>query len=73
MALLAADGRVGKGRELTHDSVIGTRFISRVVETVSVDGRAAVVTEVVGRAFRTGQHMFVREPGDPVDDGFLLR
>ena len=33
----------------------------------------AVVTEVEGRAFRTGSAVFGVEPDDPLADGFLLR
>ncbi len=36
-------------------------------------GRAAVVTEVEGSAYRTGTHRFVLDPDDPIGDGFLLR
>ena len=31
-----------------------------------------VVTEVGGVAFRTGEHLFVVEPGDSLGAGFLL-
>ena len=40
---------------------------------VQAEGRDAVVTEVVGRAFRTGEHRFVLDPRDPVGTGFVLR
>lgn len=35
--------------------------------------RDGVVTEVVGQAFRTGEHRFVLDPRDPVGTGFVLR
>jgi proline racemase len=31
------------------------------------------VTEVLGQAFRTGEHRFVLDPRDPVGTGFVLR
>ena len=34
LALLAADGRMPDGAVLTHDSIVGTTFTARVVETV---------------------------------------
>jgi proline racemase len=69
MALLDADGRLGNGGVLTHESVIGTRFTARIAERVA----EGVVTEVEGAAYRTGEHRFVLDPRDPVGTGFVLR
>ncbi len=69
VALLAADGRMPEGAVLTHDSIVGTSFSARVVETVE-DG---LVTEVEGMAYRTGEHRFALDPRDPVGTGFVLR
>jgi proline racemase len=73
MALLAADGALGPGATLTHDSILGTTFRGRVVEEVVAEGREAVVTEVEGTAYRTGEHRFVLDPRDPLGTGFVLR
>jgi proline racemase len=73
LALLAADGLLDGGRVLTHDSLIGTRFLGRVVKQVRVGGRPAVITEVEGAAFRTGEHRFLLDPRDPLGSGFVLR
>lgn len=73
VALLAADGRLGEGRTLLHDSIVGTRFSASVMEEVVAEGRAAIVSEVRGMAYRTGEHVFVRDPADPVGTGFVLR
>ena len=73
LALLYADGRLGSGEELQHLSVIGSEFRGRVVEEVSAEGRPAVVTEIEGRAFRTGEHRFVLDERDELRDGFVLR
>jgi len=72
-ALLHADGRLGAGRTLTHDSIVGTSFGAEVVEVVREEGRDAVVVEVRGAAYRTGEHRFVLDPRDPVGTGFVLR
>jgi proline racemase len=72
-ALLAADGRLGPGAVLTHDSIVGPTFRARAVASVSADGRDAVVTEIEGAAYRTGEHRFVLDPRDPVGTGFVLR
>ncbi|WP_371501270.1 proline racemase family protein [Kitasatospora sp. NBC_00374] len=68
LALLAADGRLGDGRELRHESVIGTVFTGRV----AADHPDGVVTEVTGTAHRTGEHRFVLDPYDTLGTGFLL-
>ena len=73
MALLDAEGRLGGKRMLTHESIVGTRFVAHVAERVQVEGRDAVVTWVVGHAFRTGEHRFVLDPRDSVGTGFVLR
>jgi proline racemase len=72
-ALLAASGRLDDGRVFTHESIVGTSFTARITDRVRADGRDAVVTEVVGQAFRTGEHRFVLDPRDPVGTGFVLR
>jgi proline racemase len=72
-ALLADDGRLGDGEVLTHESITGTTFRARIVERVRAEGRDAVVTEVEGAAYRTGEHRFVLDPRDPLGEGFVLR
>jgi proline racemase len=73
LALLAADGRLGHGEALRHDSIVGTTFHGRVIERVRAEGRDAVVTEVEGTAFRTGEHRFALDPRDRLGTGFVLR
>jgi proline racemase len=72
-ALLHADGRLGAGRTLTHGSIVGTSFGAAVVDIVREEDRDAVVVEVRGAAYRTGEHRFVLDPRDPVGTGFVLR
>jgi len=73
LALLDASGSLPRGDELLHRSIVGTEFRARVVGETEVAGRAAVVTEVEGSAYRTGRHVFELDPADPLGDGFLLR
>jgi proline racemase len=72
-ALLAAGGRLAVGATLLHESIVGTAFRVRAVETATAEGRDAVVTEVEGTAFRTAEHRFVLDPRDPLGTGFVLR
>jgi proline racemase len=73
VALLADAGRLERGRTLTHDSIVGTRFTAEVVEDTSAEGRPAVVPEVRGLAYHTGDHTFVLHGEDAVGTGFVLR
>ncbi|MEV4555664.1 proline racemase family protein [Kitasatospora sp. NPDC049285] len=68
LALLAEDAVMGPGRQLRHDSIIGTVFTGRV-RGQHADG---VVTEVTGTAHRTGEHRFVLDSDDSLGAGFLL-
>jgi len=72
-ALLAADGRLPDGAVLEHESIVGSTFRARVVEHVTAEDRDAVVTEVEGSAYRTGEHRFLLDPRDPLGEGFVLR
>ena len=73
LALLHAEGKLAAGAALVHESIVGTEFEARVVEELAAEGRDAVITEVSGRAFRTGEHRFVLDPRDPLRTGFVLR
>ena len=44
-----------------------------MVGETSVAAIPAVVTEVEGRAHRTGRHVFELDPADELGPGFLLR
>jgi proline racemase/trans-L-3-hydroxyproline dehydratase len=73
LALLDRSGELPRGSSLMHESVIGTRFEARVVGEAEVAGIPAVVTEVEGSAYRTGEHRFLLDPRDPLPTGFLIR
>jgi proline racemase len=73
LAQLDRSGRLPRGEELRHLSIVGSEFRGRVVGDVEVAGVPAVVTEVAGTAFRTGNATFTLDPDDPLGGGFLLR
>jgi len=73
LALLDRSRRLPRGQDLLHLSIVGTAFTARVVGDAEVAGIPAVLTEVEGSAFRTGEHAFTLDPDDPLPDGFLLR
>jgi proline racemase len=73
LALLDRAGRLRRGEELRHRSIVDTEFHARVVGDADVAGIPAVITEIEGSAYRTGEHVFTVDPNDPLGDGFLLR
>ena len=69
-----AGGRLARGLTLRHRSIVDSVFTGRVLgDGPDVGGRATVVTEIEGSAFRTGRHAFELDPRDPLGTGFLLR
>jgi trans-L-3-hydroxyproline dehydratase len=72
-AILHAQGALAVGDTITIESLIGTRFDVRVVETTQVAGRPAVIPEVTGEAYLTGRHEFLIDPEDPLRAGVFLR
>ena len=68
-----------KRKEITIDekmkieSITGSVFEGRVVEEVKYGNFDAVIPEVRGTAFITGQHEFLIDPDDPFSEGFFLR
>jgi proline racemase len=72
LANLHARGRLGVGEAFGHESIIGTLFTGRIAGLTDVAGTAAVVPEITGRAWMTGQGTLVLDPSDPFPAGFLL-
>ncbi len=73
MAIHFARGEVGVNEAITIESIIGSRFHGRVVETTKFGPHDAVIPEVEGRAFITGKNQFLIDPADPLKSGFSLR
>ena len=72
MAALHARGELAIGEPFVNESVIGTRFIGRLVEETQVGGLPAVVPEITGRAWVTGTGRYLLDAEDPFPAGFAL-
>jgi len=72
MAVLASMGLLAADRPFVNESLIGTLFTGRVVGRTSVGDLAAIVPELEGSAWITGEHTFYVHEEDPFRDGFLL-
>ncbi|PPG38718.1 proline racemase family protein [Pseudoclavibacter sp. RFBA6] len=73
VATLTEEGTLPVGAELVHDSIVGSRFLARVVAEGVEAGHRATTTQVSGIAHKTGEHVFEVDPSDEMTPGFVLR
>jgi proline racemase len=73
LAVLDARGDLGPGQVLVHDSIVGSTFTCRVVDSLVADGYPAVIPQITGMAYRCGTSEFTLDPRDPFVAGFVLR
>jgi proline racemase len=72
MAVIDAMGLLGEDRPFVHESLIGTRFKGRVASRTLVGDYEALVPEIEGSAWITGEHTFLIDENDPLKEGFRL-
>ena len=72
MAVLQARGLMGQGDVLIHESIIGSRFTGKILEIRQDAGRTAIIPQITGRAWITGQHSYYLDPDDPWQAGYML-
>jgi len=71
MAVLDAMGLL-EDHAFVHESVIGTLHRGRVARRTQVGEFAAIVTEIEGSAWITGEHTFFIDDDDPLKDGMFV-
>jgi len=72
VAQLSARGELAVGAELVNESLLGTHFIGRAVQTTTVAQYSAIIPTITGRAWITGTSQHMLAPDDPFPSGFLL-
>jgi proline racemase len=72
MAVVDAMGLLSDERPFVHESVIGTRFNGRVSSRTMVGDLPAIVPEIEGSAWITGEHTFLVDENDPLKEGFRI-
>jgi trans-L-3-hydroxyproline dehydratase len=72
MAVLDAMGLLPPDHPFTHESIVGTTFRGRVVGREMVAELPAILPEVQGSAWITGEHTFVIQSDDALREGFRL-
>jgi trans-L-3-hydroxyproline dehydratase len=72
MAVVDAMGLLFGDRPFVHESLIGTRFSGRVAARTAVGELEAIVPEIEGSAWITGEHTFLIDDADPLREGFRI-
>lgn len=72
-ALHYAKNEITKNEKIIIESILGTTMDVEVVETTEYGPHKAVIPEVTGTAFITGQNEFYFDPNDPLKNGFIFR
>jgi trans-L-3-hydroxyproline dehydratase len=72
MAVLHAMGMLGPEQTFTHESIIGTLFTGRLAGETMVGELPAIIPEIAGEAYITGENTFLIDEADPLRWGFRL-
>jgi len=72
MAVVDAMGLMPKDRPFGHESIIGTLFNGRITGRTRVGEFDAILPELEGSAWITGEHVFLVDDEDPLQAGFRL-
>lgn len=72
VAQLIARGELSIDDDLINESLLGTHFVGRAIETTTVGEFDAIVPTITGRAWITGTSQHMLAPDDPFPAGFLL-
>jgi proline racemase len=72
MAVLDAMGLLPPDQTFVHESLIGTLFRGRVLRRTQVGELPAIVPEIEGSAWITGEHTFLIDDEDPLREGFRI-
>ena len=70
MAVLDAMGLLADDRHFVHESITGTLFRGRAVRHTALGDTSALVAEIEGSAWITGEHTFLIDEDDPMKEGW---
>jgi len=72
LAVLHHHGELKPGEVFVHESIVGSLFQARIIQTCEVQGFPAVIPEITGAAWLMGFHTFLFNEEDDLNEGFLL-
>ena len=73
LAILHRRGEIKRDQSVVVESILGSKFIGKVVEEMSFGPHAAIIPEVAGQAHIIGRNELWINPNDPLTYGFILR
>ncbi len=72
LATMYSKNEIGVDELFVHESIVGSLFKARVLETTKIKNVDAIVPEVTGSAWVMGMHRFFYQEKDPLREGYLL-
>jgi 4-hydroxyproline epimerase len=73
MAQWYAKGKLKKGEEFLHESIIGSKFVGRIEEEINIDGKPAIRPSIEGCAKIYGYNtIWIDKDDDPYAYGFQV-
>lgn len=73
IAQLHAKGQLKKGEDFVHESFIGSKFIGRIEEETTLDGKTAIIPSIQGWAKVYGyNNIIIDDEDDPYAHGFQV-
>ena len=72
MAVLDAMGLLPEGEPFVHEGLSGSLLRGRISGRTRIGDTSAIVTELEGSAWVTGEHTFLLDDDDPFREGLTL-
>ncbi|MEF9941615.1 MAG: proline racemase family protein [Lachnospiraceae bacterium] len=72
LGYLYAKGEIGVGEKYVYESFIGSRFTGVIKEETTVGDFKAVIPQITGSAYVTGEATYVIDADDPLKYGFQV-
>jgi proline racemase len=73
LAILYSRGEIEVGQRITVESIVGSEFTGRILDTTVAGEYEAVIPEISGTAHIVGRGEVWIDPDDPLNPGFLIR
>jgi proline racemase len=72
LALQYFNNKIKINESFINESIIGTKFLGKVVKKVKVGNFDAIIPEIQGKSYITGNHHFIIDNNDPLCKGITL-
>ena len=72
LATLYKKGEIKVGQPFVYESFIGSQFKGVILDTTKVADYDAVIPQITGSAYLTGESTYVIDPDDPLKYGFKV-